>query len=250
MPSSRSNSCSSSTNSAWRSATRWCRLVDQAQGGQLLQRIRALRRHLALATGLPGAFDSHHRQHETEAARVCGLSARRGNRALGNVSGSRAGHQLGAAIPLRSTASKRASLPSAPRPNGLRPDLQELALTKGYVVVDQTSVLATHLAELVRQFAHELLTRQETKRLLDALAESSAETGRRTGAAPADPGRSAESSAATVARAGLDSRSHHDSRSPAGYRRHEQVAGGAGGSRAPGAWAVRSCSRCWARTAN
>ncbi len=36
--------CSSSTNSAWRWATRWCRLVDQGQGGQLLQRIRALRR--------------------------------------------------------------------------------------------------------------------------------------------------------------------------------------------------------------
>jgi flagellar biosynthesis protein FlhA len=50
--------------------------------------------------------------------------------------------------------------------------LQEHALTKGYVVVDQTSVLATHLAEIVRQNAHELLTRQETKRLLDAISES------------------------------------------------------------------------------
>jgi flagellar biosynthesis protein FlhA len=47
-----------------------------------------------------------------------------------------------------------------------------MALTRGYVVVDQTSVLATHLAELVRQFAHELLTRSETKRLLDTLAET------------------------------------------------------------------------------
>src|SRR5277367_3948776 len=52
------------------------------------------------------------------------------------------------------------------------PGLQEQALSKGYVVVDQTSVLATHIAEIVRQFAHELLTRQETKRLLDALAET------------------------------------------------------------------------------
>ena len=39
-------------------------------------------------------------------------------------------------------------------------------------MVDQTSVLATHLAELIRQHAHELLTRQETKRLLDRLGES------------------------------------------------------------------------------
>jgi flagellar biosynthesis protein FlhA len=50
--------------------------------------------------------------------------------------------------------------------------LQEQALASGYAVVDQTSVLATHLAEIVRQYGHELLTRQETKRLLDAQAES------------------------------------------------------------------------------
>ncbi len=54
----------------------------------------------------------------------------------------------------------------------IAPGLQNQALTSGYAVVDQTSVLATHLAELVKQHAHELLTRQETKRLLDRLAES------------------------------------------------------------------------------
>jgi len=52
------------------------------------------------------------------------------------------------------------------------PGLQEQALANGYAVVDQTSVLATHLAEIVRQYAYELLTRQETKRLLDAMAEA------------------------------------------------------------------------------
>ena len=41
----------------------------------------------------------------------------------------------------------------------------------GYAVVDQTSVLATHLAEVIKQHAYELLTRQETKRLLDRLAK-------------------------------------------------------------------------------
>ena len=38
--------------------------------------------------------------------------------------------------------------------------------------MDQTSVLATHLAELIKQHAHELLSRQETKRLVDRLSES------------------------------------------------------------------------------
>jgi len=41
----------------------------------------------------------------------------------------------------------------------------------GYAVVDQTSVLSTHLAEVIRQHAYELLSRQETKRLLDRLSE-------------------------------------------------------------------------------
>jgi len=52
------------------------------------------------------------------------------------------------------------------------PALQERALAEGYAVVDQTSVMATHIAELVKQHAHDLLTRQETRRLMDTLAES------------------------------------------------------------------------------
>jgi flagellar biosynthesis protein FlhA len=54
----------------------------------------------------------------------------------------------------------------------IAPALQNQALASGYAVVDQTSVLATHLAEIVKQHAHELLSRQEVKRLLDRLAES------------------------------------------------------------------------------
>jgi flagellar biosynthesis protein FlhA len=50
--------------------------------------------------------------------------------------------------------------------------LQNQALASGYAVVDQTSVLATHLAEVVKQHAYELLSRHEVKRLLDRLAES------------------------------------------------------------------------------
>jgi len=53
----------------------------------------------------------------------------------------------------------------------IAPTRRERALAAGYAVVDQTSVLATHLAELIKQHAHELLTRQETKRLLDSLSE-------------------------------------------------------------------------------
>jgi len=46
------------------------------------------------------------------------------------------------------------------------------ALAAGYAVVDQTSAIATHLAEVIKQNAHTLLTRQEVKRLLDSLSDS------------------------------------------------------------------------------
>jgi len=47
----------------------------------------------------------------------------------------------------------------------------EEARQAGYTVVDPVSVLGTHLAEIVRQYAHELFSRQDAKRLLDRVAE-------------------------------------------------------------------------------
>src|SRR5450432_608438 len=43
----------------------------------------------------------------------------------------------------------------------------EKARNAGYTVVDGVSVLGTHLSELIRRPAHELFSRQDTKRLLD-----------------------------------------------------------------------------------
>lgn len=46
----------------------------------------------------------------------------------------------------------------------------ERAHQAGYTVVDAVSVLGTHLAELIRRHAHELFSRQETKKLLDRVS--------------------------------------------------------------------------------
>jgi flagellar biosynthesis protein FlhA len=54
----------------------------------------------------------------------------------------------------------------------ISPARQEQALAAGYAVVDQTSVIATHLSELIKQNVHELLTRQEVRRLMDSLNET------------------------------------------------------------------------------
>jgi flagellar biosynthesis protein FlhA len=54
----------------------------------------------------------------------------------------------------------------------IAPGLEEQALAAGYSVVDQTTVIGTHLGELIRRHAQELLGRQEVKRLLDTMNES------------------------------------------------------------------------------
>ncbi len=54
----------------------------------------------------------------------------------------------------------------------IREPLSERARAAGYTVVDRTSVLATHLAETIRRHGPELLGRQETQKLLDTLSKS------------------------------------------------------------------------------
>ncbi len=53
----------------------------------------------------------------------------------------------------------------------IAPETADHARAQGYTVVDSVSVLGTHLAELIRRHASELLSRQETKVILDRVAE-------------------------------------------------------------------------------
>jgi len=50
--------------------------------------------------------------------------------------------------------------------------LREQAQTMGYTVVDPSTVIATHLSQILQVHAHELLGHEETQKLLDVLSES------------------------------------------------------------------------------
>jgi flagellar biosynthesis protein FlhA len=146
-------------------------LVDQTHGGQLLQRIRALRRHLATQLGflVPSVHitDNIRLKPREYVAELRGVEVARYEIAQDRVLAiSSDPHPA----PLEGMDTREPAFGVAAK--WIEPRLQEKALASGYAVVDQTSIIATHLAEIVRQHAHELLTRQETKRLLDALAES------------------------------------------------------------------------------
>ncbi len=146
-------------------------LVDQSTGGQLLQRIRALRRHLATQLGflVPSVHitDNIRLKPREYVAELRGVEVARYEIAQDRVLAISSDPN---AAPLEGIETREPAFGVAAK--WIEPRLQEKALASGYAVVDQTSIIATHLAEIVRQHAHELLTRQETKRLLDALAES------------------------------------------------------------------------------
>jgi flagellar biosynthesis protein FlhA len=146
-------------------------LVDKNQGGQLLARVKALRQNLAQQLGFivpPIHITDNVRLKPKEyAIALRGVEVARWELYQDNLL---AISSAGSPRPLAGIPTKEPAFGVAAV--WIPPAMQNQALASGYAVVDQTSVLATHLAEVVKQHAHELLTRQETKRLLDRLAES------------------------------------------------------------------------------
>ncbi len=146
-------------------------LVDAQRGGQMLARVRALRSNLAVQLGfiVPSV-------HITDNARL------KPNEYVISLRGVEIARWETKGNHLLAISSDASPVPLAGTPTRepafgvsalwVVPGLQNEALAKGYAVVDQTSVLATHLAEVIKQHASELLTRHEAKRLLDRLAES------------------------------------------------------------------------------
>jgi flagellar biosynthesis protein FlhA len=75
----------------------------------------------------------------------------------------------GAAPPLEGIAAKEPAF--GIQALWIRSEKAEQARSQGYTVVDAVSVLGTHLAELIRRHAFELLSRQDTKNILDRVTE-------------------------------------------------------------------------------
>ncbi len=146
-------------------------LVDPARGGQLLQRVRALRRHLSTQLGfiVPPVHitDNLKLKPREYVVSIRGVEVARWELAEGSL----------LAINADNSKSKLRGVDTCEPAFGvaakwIASELQEQALAAGYAVVDHPSILATHLAEIIKKNAHDLLTRQELKRLLDSLTDS------------------------------------------------------------------------------
>lgn len=146
-------------------------LVDEKQGGQLLNRVRSLRRHLSSEMGFlvpPVHISDNLRLRPREylfslRGMEIGRWETEGPQLLA-VSGDPRRRPL----PGKEAREPAFGVPAI----WIAPALEEAATAAGYSVVDSVTVITTHLGELIRQHAFELLGRAETKRLMDTLNES------------------------------------------------------------------------------
>lgn len=146
-------------------------LVDEAQGGQMLNRVRALRRHLAGELGFivpPVHITDNLRLKPREyVISLRGVEIGRWELEPNSVLAVNADSDA-RVLPGKETREPAFGVAA----RWISPSLEDQALASGYSVVDQTTVIGTHLGELIRRNAHELLSRAETKRLLDSLNDS------------------------------------------------------------------------------
>jgi flagellar biosynthesis protein FlhA len=146
-------------------------LVDAKQGGQLLARVKSLRKNLAQALGflVPSIHitDNLSMKEKEYVIYLRGVEIARWELKTGRLLAVNSNPKPGD-LPGIETHEPAFNSPA----KWITPDLQAQAIAAGYAVVDHTSVLAAHLSELIKQNAHDLLTRQETKRLIDRLSDS------------------------------------------------------------------------------
>ncbi len=146
-------------------------LVDKQQDGMLLGRIRAIRRQFATEMGviIPPIHIRDNLQLTPAQYRVLikGVEATGAelmvNHVLAMDPGGSAGEMDG--IPTTEPAFKLPAL-------WIPADKEDEAKFAGYTVVDNSTVVATHLTEIIRKNAYDLLGRQEMQHLLDNLAKS------------------------------------------------------------------------------
>lgn len=146
-------------------------LVDAKQGGQLLARVKSLRKTLAQALGflVPSIHitDNLALKEKEYVVYLRGVEIARWEMKTGRLLAVNSNPKPG---DLSGIETREPAFDSPAK--WITPDLQAQAIAAGYAVVDHTSVLAAHLFELIKQNAHDLLTRHEIKRLIDRLSES------------------------------------------------------------------------------
>lgn len=143
-------------------------LADTNQGGDLLDRVVMIRRQCALDLGLVVPMirlrDNIQLNPNEYLIKIKGVEAARGELRTDSFL---VMNPTGGPIEIDGIETREPAFGLQAR--WISSDKKEQAELKGYTIVDASSVLATHLTEIIKRYAHELLGRQEVNNLLDNL---------------------------------------------------------------------------------
>ena len=148
-------------------------LVDDSAGGSLLSRVKTIRRQIASELGVVIPPVRIHDEVGLDAheyvVKVRGAEVAQGRILAGHQLAMDPGDAVGQlqGVP---TTEPAFGIPATWIPDAARAEAEAL----GYTVVDRESVIVTHLTETIRANAGEMLTRQDTRQLLDQLKETNA----------------------------------------------------------------------------
>jgi flagellar biosynthesis protein FlhA len=147
-------------------------LVDKNQDGELLRRIRGIRKKIAQDLGylVPAVHIRDNLQLKPNGYRVTlkGVTVSEGEAVAGKYLAINPGRVMGT-ISGQTTTDPAYGLPAV----WIEASQRDLAQTYGYTVVDTGTVIATHITKIINEHAPELLGREETQQLLDHIAKQS-----------------------------------------------------------------------------
>ncbi len=146
-------------------------IVDAEQGGELLDKIRAMRKQMAQEVGIvvpPMKLRDNLQLKASEyLVLLKGVEVGRGELLLGHIlaMGPEEKQRAVEGIPTKEPVFNLDAL-------WIKEKDRDRCVAEGFTVVDHPTVIATHLTEIVRNNSHELMTRQETQKLIDTVSSS------------------------------------------------------------------------------
>ena len=143
-------------------------LVDKDQGAELLERVTRIRKEAALDLGLVvpriRIMDNMRLEPSEYAFKLRGTEVGRGVIRMGHYMAINPGGER-EKLEGEPTADPTFGLPAT----WITESVREKAERAGYTVVDGPSIIATHLTEILKHHAGEILGRQEIRSMLDTL---------------------------------------------------------------------------------
>jgi flagellar biosynthesis protein FlhA len=146
-------------------------IVDAEQSGELLDKIRAIRKQMAVELGVVVPPMKLRDNLQLKAGEYLillkGIEMGRGDMMAGYI----------LAMGPEETRSALEGIPTKEPVFNLdaywiKEKDRDRCVAEGFTVVDHATVIATHLTEVVRNNAHEFITRQETQKLVDTIAST------------------------------------------------------------------------------